>query len=367
MKQLLIKRLLIKRLLWGLTLSVFILEANTITLTQEQEQDWQIKTKVAKSSNFLPLGEFMAEVVTPPQNLYSVTLAFEAQVKKLHVASYDSIEKGQLLAEVTGQDWIAIQQQFIEESIELNHYQQMLNRKNRLCREEIIPKKECITANADYKARKSKVNASKALLKGYGASNQMIQKLANEFKISQTIPIYAEVSGQLLELNVRLGKSTTASDILFVILKKGELWLETDILAQQSKHLKEGQNVQIQFNGETFESKLLLHAPTINPINQTQKVRFSVPKEARCLSGLRDNAILSMESKTLKVAKESVINHEGHNVVFIKNERGYEALKVKILGEVGNYYYLEDDAKLQMPMATTSLAILKALMEGDDE
>ena len=367
MKKLLTKKLFINKLLVGLSMSILMLEASTISLTQEQEQDWQIKVKVAKSSNFLPLGEFMAEVVTPPQNLYSVTLPFEAQVKKLYVASYDNIKEGQLLAEVTGKDWIGIQQQFIEESIELKHYQEMLNRKNRLCREEIIPKKECITANADYKARKSKVNASKALLKGYGASDKMIKKLANEFQISQTIPIYSEVSGKLLELNIQLGKSTTASDILFVILKKGALWLETDILAQQAKHLKEGQNVQIQFNGETFKSKLLLHAPTINPINQTQKVRFSVPKEALCLSGLRDNAILSMESKTLKVSKESVINHEGHNVVFVKSENAYEALKVKILGEVGNYYYLEDNSKLKMPIATTSVAILKSLMESDDE
>lgn len=356
-----------KKLLWGLSLSLLLLNAKTITLTAEQEQDWQIKTQIAKSSNFLPLGEFMAEVVTPPQLLHTTTLAFEAKVQKIHLASYDKIKKGQLLAEVTGQAWIAMQQQFIEESLELKHSQETLNRKNRLCKEGIIPKKECITASAELRFQKSKLNASKALLKSYGASKSMIHKLATKLQISHTIPIYAGVSGQLLELNIQSGKTTTASENLFVILKEGALWLEIDMLAQQSKHLAKGQKVQITFNGQTFESELLLHAPTINPISQTQKVRFSLPKAKSFISGLRESAVLSRQSQTVKVSKASVINHEGNNVVFVKTPSGYEALSVKILAEVGNDYYLQEHEKLKLPIVTTSIAILKALMEGEDE
>ncbi|CAA6809968.1 MAG: Unknown protein, partial [uncultured Sulfurovum sp.] len=233
------------KLLLGLTLSLLLLEANSINLTAKQEQDWQIETAIPKVSSSLPLGECMSEVVTPPQHLHTITLPFEAQVKKLHVALYDSVKKGQLLAELTGKDWIEIQQQFIEERLELQQQQEVLNRKSRLCREGIIAKKECITANALYKAQKSKLSASKALLKGYGASDKLINRLSNKLKISQTIPVYAEVSGKVLKLNIQSGKSTVPSDALFIILKEGALWLQMDILAKKAMLLKKGQKVQI--------------------------------------------------------------------------------------------------------------------------
>ena len=355
------------RLLWiGLGL-LSILNAQTIELTPQQEQDWQITTQTPKASNTLPLGEFMAEVVTPPQNLYTITLPFEAQVKKLYVASYDSVKKGQLLAEVTGKDWIGIQQQFIEDAIELKHHGHVAERKNRLCKEEIIPKKECIAANAEYQADKIKVSASKALLRGYGASNQMINDLSSKLKISATIPLRSEVTGKLLELNIQAGKSTSPSDALFVLLKEGAMWLESDMLVQKAMHLSQGQRVQITFNQETFESKVLLHSPTIDPENQTQKVRFSLPSSAKFLSGMRNPATITQTQKALKVTKKSVINLEGKNSVFLKIDKGYEALAVEIVGEEGSNYYLKEMPKLHNPIATSSLLILKSLMEGEDE
>lgn len=356
-----------KKLLWiGLGLCSF-LNAQTISLNDAQKNDWQIKTKIAETSNSLPLGEFMAEVTTPPQNLHTITLPFEAQVKKLYVASYESIKKGQLLAEVTGQDWIEMQQRFIADAIELKHHGHIAERKNRLCREEIIPKKECIDANAEYQADKIKVSASKALLRGYGATEQMINDLFKKLKIAQSIQIRSDVDGKLLELNVRVGKSTLPSDALFIIQKEGALWLEMQILAKKAMQLTEGQKVHISFNNQTFDSKLLLHAPTIDPENQTQKVRFSLPTDRRFLSGLRDTAMISIEAKTLKVAKKSVINHEGKSIVFVQTAEGYEPMVVEILGEEHNFYYIQDNPKLQNLIATTSIAILKGLMEGEDE
>lgn len=355
-----------KTLLW-VTMNIMILEATPILLTPQQAKDWQVATQIPEPSTTLPLGEFMAEVMTPPQNLHTLTLPFEAQVKKLYVASYDNVKKGQLLAEVTGKDWIEIQQRFIADAIEMEHHGHIAKRKNRLCREEIIPKKECIDANAEFQADKVKASASKALLRGYGATEQMINELSNKLKISQTIPIKSDVSGKLLELNLRIGKSTLPSDALFVIQKEGALWLESDILAQKAMRLKQGEKVNIGFNQENFESELLVHSPTINAENQTQKLRFSLPVNSHILSGLRDTATITLIQNTLKVAKKSVINYENHNIVFLQTAQGYEATPIRILGEETNFYYIEDTPTLHHPIAISSIAILKGLMEGKNE
>jgi len=309
----------------------------------------------------------MAEVTTPPQHLHTISLPFEAQVKKLYVANYDHIKKGQLLAEVTGRDWIEIQQRFIADAIELKHHGHIAERKNRLCKEGIIPKKECTSANAEHQADKIKVSASKALLRGYGASNKMINDLFSKLKISQTIQVRSDISGTLLHLNVRSGKSTNPSDALFVIQKKGALWLEVEMLVQKAMRLNQNEKVNLTFNSETFESRVLLHAPTINPENQTQKVRFSLPNSAKFLSGMRSPATITQMQQTLKVAKKSLINIEGKSMVFLKTTKGYEALEVEVLGEEDSHYFLKDMPQLRNPIATSSVLILKTMMEGEDE
>lgn len=347
--------------------TTLLLEAKTLKLNEQQLKDWQIKMTEAKQIDTLPLGSFMAEVVTPPQYLYSIALPFEAQIKKLNVANYDQIKKGQILATVTGNGWIGIQQQFIQDSIELKHHKHLAERKNRLCKEEIIPKKDCMAANAEYKADKIKVASAKALLRGYGADEKIINNLFHNLKITQTIPVRAGFSGKLLELNVRVGKSTQPSESLFVIQKEGALWLEADILIKSARNLKDGQELSLNFSGEKFQSRVLLHAPKINVANQTQKVRFSLPNNKSFVTGLRDMLKISQKSNALKIPKKSVISLGDEEVVFIQNEKGFEAVAIKVLGEDNMNYFVEMNAQLKNPIVKTSVAILKSMMESENE
>jgi len=357
-----------KKLTLLLSLSLItILEAKTLTLSPSQLKDWNIQSSKVESIDNLPLGSFMAEVVTPPQYLYSITLPFEAQVNSLKVAQYESIKKGELLATVTGYEWIKVQQKFIQDSIELKHHKHLAERKNRLCQEEIIPKKECMAANAEYKADTIKFESAKALLRGYGATKQMINNLFSKMKISRTIPIYSKFSGKLLKLNIGVGESTKPSEALFVIQKAGALWLEVEMPVKKAQELKDGNHVKLSFHDEHFQSKVLLHAPSINSENQTQKVRFSLPNSPKFLRGLREMAKITTSHKSLKIPKKSVIDLEGSEVVFIQNSKGYEPVEIKILGEARNFYFVEKSDKLKQPIVNSSVAILKSMMEGEDE
>jgi len=347
--------------------SMIMLSAQEIKLTPQQSQDWHIQTAKPTLSKSLALGAFMGEVTTPPQLLHSISLPFEAQVKKLFVANYDNVKRGTRLAEVTGRDWIELQQQFISDAITLKNHAEIVERKNRLCYEEIIPRKECTTANATYRADEIKVAASKALLRGYGATNKMIEDLFEDLKIAQTLTLRSDVKGKIVQLNVQSGKSTSPSDALFVIQKEGPLWLEVEMLAKKAMRLKNGERVKILFNREQFDSKVLLHSPTINPQNQTQKVRFSLPQSDTFLKGMRDTAKISTFKQSLKVPKKAVIDYENHEIVFLQTPTGYQSVVVTVLGEDDTAYYLKDDPKLHQPIAMSSLAILKSLMEEGDE
>lgn len=349
------------------TLLTLTLHAQNIILTPEQEKNWDIKVEMPQASQKLPLGEFIAEAVTPPSLLHTISLPFEANVKKLNVAKYQEVTKGSVLAEVTGTEWIGIQQKAIAEAIEYNHHSHLTERKNLLCQEEIIPQKECVAANAELEADKIRVVASKALLESYGASEEMITILFKDLKLSQTIQIKSTIDGRIVQLGATPGKSTSTSDALFVIQAEGSLWLESNIEARRTIGLHEGQTVQIVFKDNTFNTTILQLSPVINPVNQTRQVRFLIPSDISILSGLRGSAKITLTQKSVKIKKTSVIKDGRSQIVFVKNNKGYQSVSIEILAEDDTFYFVKAMPELKNKIASSSVAILKNMLGEDDE
>lgn len=356
-----------KKQLLLFTLFTFGLNAQNIVLTSQQEANWQIKVAAPQSSQKLPLGEFVAEVVTPPSLLHTISLPFEANVKKLHVANYQQVSKDQVLAEVTGTEWIATQQKAIADAIEFKHHKHLAERKNMLCREEIIPQKDCTEANAELEADKIKVLASKALLKSYGAGDEMIATLFKDLTLSQTIQVKSTVDGRIIQMHATPGKSTSPADALFVIQEEGSLWLESAIEAERSQGLEEGQKVQITLDNHTFDTSIIQLSPVINPENQTRQIRFLVPSDIKIFSGLRSNAKITLAQETLKISKTSVIKDGDTQIVFVKNKEGYTSVPVEILAEDDTSYFVKPTSVLKNKIAVSSLAVLKNMLGSGDE
>ena len=355
-----------RTIVWLALLSVAVY-AEKVEITSEQEKNWDIKVEKPQPASKYPLGEFIAQVVTPPTLLQTISLPFEANVKKLNVAKYQRVKKGDVLAEVTGTKCIEVQQKAISDAIEFRHHSHLTERKNMLCKEDIIPKKECVAARAEFETDKIKVAASKALLKGYGASDEMIDGLFTSLRISNTMPVISEVEGSIVVLNATPGKSTSPDDALFVIEEKGALWLEANIEAKRTVKLEEGQEVRITMLNHTFETKVMQLSPVINPENQTRQVRFFLPLDVRIASGLIGSAKLTLFKDVMKVRKTSVIKRGQTQIVFIKTKDGFVALPVTVLAEDDSYYYLKGSAKLNLDIAVNSVAILKNLLGGNNE
>lgn len=356
-----------RRQLYLLIVLTMILNAKNIQMTPEQEKNWEIKVEAPQSSKMIPLGEFIFEVVTPPSLLHIISLPFEANVKKLNVAKYQKVTKGSVLAEVTGTEWIAIQQKAIADAIEFRHHAHLKERKDMLCKEEIIPQKECVAANAELETDKIKVAASKALLKSYGASDEMISTLFSDLKLSPTMNIKSNVDGHIVALHATPGKSTSPADALFIIQGKGPLWLESNIDAKITENLYEGQKVGIIWANKTLETTIIQLAPVINPVNQSRQIRLSAPSDINIVSGLRASAKLTILKDNLRVKKTSVIKQGETQIVFIKTKVGFTAVPVTILAEDDHYYYLEISDRLKNKIAINSIAILKNMLGDSNE
>ena len=355
-----------KIVLW-FTLLILSLDASPLVLTSEQEKDWKISTQKPTVTDKVPFGHCISEVVTPTDYLYAVTLPFDAQTKSLNVSPFQKVKKGEVLLTVSSSIWVEAQHTYIQNLIAYRQQSLESQRQQKLCTEEIIPKKECTYAKNKVNTLKAQLASSKALLLTYGATVQTIQKLNSTLSIQAKLMVRSPVEGTLIELTTHTGKAISADSSLMMIQKSGPLWLEIAIPRIQAQKLTKGEVVNIQLNDKLFESTLLLHAPTLNPHNQTQSIRFSLPDNQAFMTGLKSKATLFTSTRAVKVAKRSVISDEEKQIVFIQTDKGYEAKEVVVIAEDSKNYYLKDEPILRNPIVTTSIAILKSMMEGEDE
>lgn len=334
-----------------------------ITLTPQDEKNWQIQTVLAQEVTHVPLDEYMMSVTTPPKLLYTISLPYEAHVTRLNKANFESVEKGEILAELSASEWIEAQKEVIADSLELTHNENEASRKSKLCKEEIIAQKECLLADSELNRSKTKLSSSKALLKTYGADDEMIKRLTKELSVSSTIKLVSPIKGVLLEVNIQSGDNISPSSSLFVIKAEGENWLESDLSQAVADKLKASQEVIITIAGSEIKSKVLLLSPSLNPLNQTRYVRFSLPKEANLLAGLKTKATISIEKKAFLINKNAIIQDGENSVVFIKDAQTYRTLKVAVISQNRHMCYLEYDAELKKPIAVSATSILQNMLQ----
>jgi len=84
-------------------------------------------------------------------------------------------------------------------------------------------------------------------------------------------------------------------------------------------------------------------------------------------TGLKTQATLYLHQESLKVPKKALIKNEDETIVFVKEKNHYRSVAVTIVAQEGDFSYLKPLKILQQPIATTSIAILKSMMERDNE
>lgn len=347
--------------------TVLLASAAQITLTPQQEKNWQIQTASAQNADHVPLGNFMMEVTIPPQLLQTVSLPFEAQITQLYTAAYSHVKKADVMANATGTDWIEAQKSAISDAIELIHHEHIAERKAKLCEEEIIAQKECIAANAELKTDRIKVTASKTLLRAYGATDAMLKRIFTSLEIVQNVPISSPVEGTILQVNIKPGQSIAPASAMFVIKKGGNYWLESDMPLDAAAQLLPNQKIMITIAGKKLSCRVLQLSPVINPINQTRHIRFSPKQSSDLVAGMRSSATVALPQKALIVPKKSVVKNKNNHIVFIKESGAFHDVTVTVLGETSQNYYLRFDKQLANPIAITSAAVLKGMLEDETD
>jgi len=255
-------------------------------------------------------------VASAPQNLAMVSMPMGGFVKNTSLIPGNSVSKGQTLAVIENQEFIEIQQNYLEAKNKLEYVEADYNRQNELYKNDVSSKKNLQLVTSEYKSLKVQVKALEQKLTLIGIHPSRL----NEDNISRSVALVSPISGYVKTVNVSIGKSVSESDVLFEIVNIDQLFIELNLFEKDVDKVSTGQNIHFFINNETEQHDAVVYqtAKSIDA-DKTYKVYASVRGKCKnVLPGMYVNAIIEAASnKVAAVPSDALVSFDEKDYIFV--------------------------------------------------
>ena len=264
-------------------------------------------------------------VMVAPQNFASVCAPMGGFVKSTALMPGNIVSKGQTLAIIENQEFINIQQSYLEAKNKLEFAEADYKRHTDLYKDDVYSQQNVQQVTADYKSLKTLVRALEQKLAIIGINYSTLR----DENISRSIALCAPISGYVKTVNVNVGKFVSPSDVLFEIVNKDKLFLELNMFEKDADKVSENQKLRFFINNETEQHEALIYQ-TSKSINsdKTYKVFASVTDQCKnILPGMFVNAIIETSgNKVTSLPSDAIVSFNDKDYIFVfakaKEENG---------------------------------------------
>ena len=244
---------------------------------------------------------------------------FSGRIERLNVSfTGEEVRKGQLLATIYSPELYAAQQELIT-AASLKESQPAL-----------------------YKAVRNK-------LKLWKLSENQINQIEETGKVKENFPVYATVSGTVIEKLVEQGDYVKQGQPLLKIANLNTVWGNFDVYENQIDRFKKGQEVLITTNAypnKEFKGKVDFIDPVLNTKTRTVTLRVvlnnkdDVFKPGMFVTANIDG-VTSNNDQVLTIPASAVLWTGERSVVYLKtnpDQPVFEMLEIKLGNQIGNDY-----------------------------
>src|SRR5450759_5203251 len=157
-----------------------------------------------------------------PQNLATVCMPLGGFIKNTTLLPGKAVSKGQTLAVIENQDFIDIQQNYLEAKNKLIFAEAEFKRHTDLFKDDVYSEKNLQQVTVEYKNLRAMVKSLEQKLLLIGINPDQLK----EDNISSTVNLVSPIKGFLKTVNVNTGKYVSPTDVLFEIVNGDKLFLE---------------------------------------------------------------------------------------------------------------------------------------------
>ena len=265
-------------------------------------------------------------VAVAPQNMATVCMPLGGFIKNTTLFPGYQVEKGQTLAVIQNQDFIDIQQSWLEAKNKLAFAEADYKRHSELFKDEVYSEQNLQQVTVEYKNLKAVVRSLEQKLLLIGINPETL----NEDNISSSVNIVSPIKGFLKSVNVNIGKYVSPTDVLFEIVNNDKLFLELTLFEKDADKVVAGQKVAFYINNES-ESHDAVISQTGKSFSNDKTFRVYANVMSSCknvLPGMYVSAFIR-ESEILVSAlpSEAIVSFNDKDYIFSYEKEKVEAGK----------------------------------------
>lgn len=273
-------------------------------------------------------------VSAAPQNLATICAPMSGFVKSTTLLPGNTVTKGQVLVVIENQEFVDIQQNYLEARNKLEYAEAEYKRHSELFKEDVYSQKNVQQVTAEYKNLKAQVSALKQKLVLISINPDNLQ----EDNISRSISLVSPITGYVDAVNVNLGKYVSPTDVMFRIINNDKLYLELTLFEKDANKVARDQKIRFFINNEAEPHEAII-TQTGQSVSQekTYKVYASVSGVCKnVLPGMYVNAIIETSGDLVAaLPTDAIVSFDDKDYIFVfdknKEEGGKPFTEYKIV------------------------------------
>lgn len=311
-----------------------VLPENIVELRDDQIKMANIELGAIEIRSLSGTLKVNGTVMVAPQNAATVCMPMGGSVKNTSLMPGNAVSKGQTLAVIENQEFIDIQQNYLETKNKFEYAEAEYKRHNELYKSDVYSQKNLQQVTSEYKTLKAQLKGLEQKLSLIGINPAKL----NEDNISRTVAVVAPISGYVKTVNVNIGKFVAPSDVMFEIVNSDKLYLELTLFEKDADKVSNGQKIRFFINNETEQHNAVI-SQTGKSINADKTYKIYANVLGTCkntLPGMYVNAVIeASSSKVTTVPTDAVVNFDDKDYIFVfeknKDEDGKAFTEYKMI------------------------------------
>ena len=260
---------------------------------------------------FPSIVETSGVIDLPPQNKAVVTSIMGGFVKKAPLIVGDEVKKGQMLVLLESQEFVKLQQEYLEVFNHLDFLKAEYERNKTLFEEKITSQKKYLEAKSNYEIQVARYRGIKKQLHMLNILPASVEKGI----ITSEVAVYSPIDGNVSKVNLATGSYVSPSTEMLEILNTEHLHLELTVFEKDILKVKKGQQIQFRIpeaSEETFLAEVYLIGASIDETNRTINVHGHLENEDQnFLPGMFvDAKIFTDTHQGLSIPDQAILSSE---------------------------------------------------------
>ncbi|HAN17803.1 MAG: hypothetical protein A2X13_05935 [Bacteroidetes bacterium GWC2_33_15] len=295
-----------------------------VELSDEQIKAAGIETGKIEKRKISETIECTGFTDVSPKDKATISPVINGFLKDIFVKDGDFVKAGTRIASLTHPDFIALQQQYLENKSQSAYFEQEFKRQGELTVENAASIKNMQKAQSDYWAVQAAYKSGKAQLEMLGVNTSVLEK--DEFV--KEFYLITPISGYVTNLTGNKGRFIEATDVFCEIINHKNLVINLNIFEKDIHKIMAGQKLDFYpVHSKDVKYKSIIQSIGVSIDNSDRTTKAICMFENSDLSlhpGMSIRAAIIISEKEAHVLPSGAIsNYNNANYIFLKKSNGF--------------------------------------------